>query len=96
MICTVTYRPVARQRLGKQIPAGLNVRKNTTSIARQRISKRAPLAKNLCFLRGQCKLVTKKGSKTGSSSIELDVAKNLVEFWRWQSKVTEKKWQERN
>jgi hypothetical protein len=24
------------------------------------------------------------------------VFKKLIEFWRWQSKVAEKKWQERN
>jgi hypothetical protein len=29
------------------------------------------------------------------SSFE-SVVKNLVEFWRWQSKMIEKKWQERN
>jgi hypothetical protein len=31
--------PIARQRLGKHIPAEANVRNNRTSIARQRISK---------------------------------------------------------
>jgi hypothetical protein len=30
-----------------------------------------------------------------NSSFEGDV-KNWVEFWRWQLKVIEKKWQERN
>jgi hypothetical protein len=35
----VTYRPIARQRLGKHIPAGANARNNRTSIARLRISK---------------------------------------------------------
>jgi hypothetical protein len=38
----VTHRPIARQRLGKQVPAGANARNNRTSFARQRISK--------CFL----------------------------------------------
>jgi hypothetical protein len=37
----VTYKPIARQRLGKHIPAGANGRKNRRSIARQRISKHA-------------------------------------------------------
>jgi hypothetical protein len=37
----LTYRPIARQRLGKYIPAGVNARNNMTSIARQRISKHA-------------------------------------------------------
>jgi hypothetical protein len=35
--------PVARQRLGKHIPARANARKDKTSIARQRISKHASL-----------------------------------------------------
>jgi hypothetical protein len=30
------------------------------------------------------------------SSSERVVVKKWVEFWRWQSKVIEKKWQERN
>jgi hypothetical protein len=38
---TVTYRLIARQRLGKHIPAGANARNDRTSIARQRISKHA-------------------------------------------------------
>jgi hypothetical protein len=29
------YRPIARQRLGKNIPVGANARSNRTSIARQ-------------------------------------------------------------
>jgi hypothetical protein len=36
---TVTYRSIARQRIGKHIPAGANVRNNRTPIARQQISK---------------------------------------------------------
>jgi hypothetical protein len=35
--------PIARQRLGKHIPAQANSLKNTTSIARQRISKHTSL-----------------------------------------------------
>jgi hypothetical protein len=30
------------------------------------------------------------------SLFELVVVENWVEFWRWQSKVSEKKWQEMN
>jgi hypothetical protein len=37
----VTYRPIARQRLGKLIRAGAKARNNITYIARQRISKHA-------------------------------------------------------
>jgi hypothetical protein len=36
---TVTYRPIATQRLGKHIPAGVNVRDNRMSIAGQRHGK---------------------------------------------------------
>jgi hypothetical protein len=35
----VTYRPIARQRLDKHIPAAANARNNKTSIARQRRDK---------------------------------------------------------
>jgi hypothetical protein len=41
VINIVTYRPIARQQLGKHIPAGANERNNRKSIARQRISKHA-------------------------------------------------------
>jgi hypothetical protein len=37
----MSYRPIARQRLGKHIPAVANARNNMTCIARQRISKHA-------------------------------------------------------
>jgi hypothetical protein len=39
----VTCRPIARQRLGKHIPAEPNARNNRTFIARQRISKLSSL-----------------------------------------------------
>jgi hypothetical protein len=38
---TVTYRPIARQRLCTYIPAGANAHNNKPSTARQRISKHA-------------------------------------------------------
>jgi hypothetical protein len=41
-------------------------------------------------------VVIKKSPEAGRSSIELVVVKNWVEFWRWQSKMIEKKRQERN
>jgi hypothetical protein len=37
----VTYRPIVRQRLGEDIPAGANARQKRTSIARQRSGKHA-------------------------------------------------------
>jgi hypothetical protein len=37
----VTYRTIARQRLGKHIPAEANARNNRTSTVSQRISKHA-------------------------------------------------------
>jgi hypothetical protein len=61
------------------------------------MSKHASLKLKALFLRGVCKVVIKMSLKAGSSSsIELDVAKNWVQFWRWQKKVIEMKWQERN
>jgi hypothetical protein len=39
----MTYRPIARQRLGKPIHTGANARSNRTYIVRQRISKHASL-----------------------------------------------------
>jgi hypothetical protein len=45
----VTYRPIARQRLGKHIPAEANVRNNRTSSARKRISKHAYLTTESVF-----------------------------------------------
>jgi hypothetical protein len=41
--------PIARQRLGKHIPAQANARKNGTFIARQRISKHASLTPEAVF-----------------------------------------------
>jgi hypothetical protein len=39
----VTYKPTARQRLGRHIPAGANTRNSRTSTATQRTSKHASL-----------------------------------------------------
>jgi hypothetical protein len=48
----VKYWSIARQRLGKHIPAEAYVRNNRSSIAMQRISKQAYLPiERLCFLR---------------------------------------------
>jgi hypothetical protein len=46
---TVTYRSIARQRLGKNIPAGANASNNRTSTARERISKEASLTIEAVF-----------------------------------------------
>jgi hypothetical protein len=43
----VTYRLIGRQRLDKHIPAEANTRNNTTSIARQQISKQASTIESL-------------------------------------------------
>jgi hypothetical protein len=48
-VYTVTCIPIARQRLGKHIPAEANARNNKTSIAGQRISKRASLTIEAVF-----------------------------------------------
>jgi hypothetical protein len=45
----VTYRPIARQRLGKHIPAGSNGPNIRTSIVRQRISKHTSLTIEAVF-----------------------------------------------
>jgi hypothetical protein len=56
----VTYRPIARQRLGKLIAAEAYACNSRTSIARQRISKQAfSTVGRLCFLRGSCRRVIK-------------------------------------
>jgi hypothetical protein len=48
--------PIARQRLGKHIPAEENAPNNRTSIARKRISKQVfSTIERLCFLRGLCR-----------------------------------------
>jgi hypothetical protein len=39
----IVTTPIARQRVGKHVPAEANARKNRTSIARQRSSKHASL-----------------------------------------------------
>jgi hypothetical protein len=45
----VTYRPIARQRLGKHIRAGANAHTHWTSNVRQRISKQAYLTVEAVF-----------------------------------------------
>jgi hypothetical protein len=83
----MTCIPIARQRLGKHIPAEAYARNNRTSIARQRISKQAfSTIERLCFLRGPCRGVI-KGQRRSFERVVM----NWVEFWRWQSKVIEKK-----
>jgi predicted metal-binding transcription factor (methanogenesis marker protein 9) len=77
---------------------------NRKFIAEQRISKVAFFTiEGMCFLRGPCKVVIKNVTLKKNQLSEVErfyLKKNLfelvVEFWRWQSKVTEKKWQETN
>jgi hypothetical protein len=45
----VTYRPIARQQLGKPIHAEANARNNRTPITRQQISKHASLTIEVVF-----------------------------------------------
>jgi hypothetical protein len=49
VICTVTYRSIARQQLCKHIPTETNARNNRTSIVRQRTSKHASLTIEAVF-----------------------------------------------
>jgi hypothetical protein len=52
----VTYRPIARQRLGKHIPMEAKARNIRKSITRKRISKQAYLTiERMCFLSGPCR-----------------------------------------
>jgi hypothetical protein len=68
-------------------------RNNRTSVARQRISKKAfSTIERLYFLRSPWRGVI-KGQRRSFESV---VFENWVEFWRWQSKVIEKKWYEMN
>jgi hypothetical protein len=61
----VTYRPVARQRLGEHIPAEANESNNTTSITKQQISKQTlSTIERLRFLLGPCRGVIKQQRKS--------------------------------
>jgi hypothetical protein len=82
----VTYRPTARKRIGKHIPAEAYARKNRTSINRQRISKQASTIERLCFLRGPCRWII-KGQR---GSFEL-----VVENW-FSSGDSSLRWLRRN
>jgi hypothetical protein len=52
----VMCMPIARQRLGKYVTERTNVRKNRTSIARQRISKHASLTMQAVFSVGSLQI----------------------------------------
>jgi hypothetical protein len=81
---TVTYRPIARQGLGKHIPAEY-ARNTKTSITRQQISKQAFWKiERLCFLCVPC-----RGVIMGQRRSFEGVVENWVEFWRLQPKVIE-------
>jgi hypothetical protein len=83
----VTCIPIARQRLGKHIPVEAYARNNSTSIAKQRVSKQAfSTIEGQCFLRGPCRWVI-RGQRR---SFERVVVENWAEFWRWKNR------QERN
>jgi hypothetical protein len=72
MFHIVTCIPIARQRLGKDIPARANARKNMTSIARQRISKHASLTIEAAVQSGYTEvfsIVDSEESSFGTSAI---------------------------
>jgi hypothetical protein len=78
----VTYRPIARQRLGKHIPVEAYARNNRTSIARQRISKPAfSTIDRLCFLLSPCRGVI-KGQRR---SFELSRNGSILRNWQLQN-----------
>jgi hypothetical protein len=84
----VTYRPIAKQRIGKHIPAEAYALNNRTSIPTQRITKQSSTIERMFFLRGPCREVIKGQRRL----FELVNVENWIEFWKWQSKVI-KKWQ---
>jgi hypothetical protein len=87
----VTYRPVARQLFGKHIPAvATPATKGRPLLGNGSVNKPCQQQRG-CFLRGPCRGVI-KGQRR---SLERVVVENWVQFWRLQSKITEKKWQER-
>jgi hypothetical protein len=71
----VTYRPIARQRLGKHIPEGASARNNRTSIARPKTIRDN---RRRCF-----PWVPPRGYITGSSKGAVGCCQKLREFsWR--------------
>jgi hypothetical protein len=89
----VTYRSIAKQRLGKHIPAEANARNSRTSITRQRSSKHASLTIGAVFSACSVRNDYKEEFRSWPESVvvELVFVENWVQFWRWQSKVIEKK-----
>jgi hypothetical protein len=101
----VTCICITRQRLGKHIPAEAKMGNNRTSVARQRISKQASTIERLSFLHGPCRGVIKEQRRscefllTEVERVQLKssfIVENWVEFWIFQLKMIEKKWQEMN
>jgi hypothetical protein len=90
MVNNVTCKLIARQRLGKHIPAGANGIESRTSIARQRNCKQAfPTIKMLCFLRGPCKMVIRESSEAGRSSSEVKSRvsrRQSTGIWAWEQR----------
>jgi hypothetical protein len=64
----MTRTPIARQRLGKDIPARANERKNRRSVARQPISEHTLLTIEAVFSVGS----VRSGYKEVSGSVEQD------------------------
>jgi hypothetical protein len=75
-INTMMCISIARQRLGKHIPARVNARKNRTPIARQRISKHASLKIEVVFSLGS----VQSGYKEVFGSIEESVGSEVSSF----------------
>jgi predicted nucleic acid-binding protein len=58
--------------------------------------KSVPRLYNGKFLESRQVLSEAERVQLKKSSFQRVIIENLVEFWRWQSKVIVKKWQERN
>jgi hypothetical protein len=79
---TVTYRPISRQRLGKNNPAGANARYNRTSTARQWISKHAFLTMEAVFsawsVRSGYTEVFSSIERSEESSLETPACRDMI------------------
>jgi hypothetical protein len=80
---TVTYRPIARHRLGKHYPVGANALNNRTSSARQRISKHASLKIEAVFYAWFVQSGYKKCSAAWSGLKSRASRRQPAGIWAW-------------
>jgi hypothetical protein len=85
IIYIVTCTPIARQRVGKHIPAEANARNNRRSIARQRVGKYIPAEANARNNRRST--ARGRSCKHSSSTIE-----GYNETKHWKLNMNRKQW----